>query len=463
VLVVKPNADLVADLPEEAEGRAASRPERGTLDEVDRTRKPVIAEPKFNVRLGAPALQILVPIRSPDGRLAAVLIGVLKLQNRNLLGDLAASRIGKSGVFIVLTKGQPPRFVSNPDPLMILQPPPPNSATATKRALQGFDGSVEAISSKGIPTLYSYKSLTTVRWLLIAVAPLEEAFAPLRDSDRLMWLITSLVCLLVVPVVWFFAWWLLSPLSALRDEIVKLRGKNDATPLEAADRGDEIGDLARAFDLLLKERAAADAALRQMSEELQKNSDKISYMARHDPLTGLPNRILLRDRMEEAVARLRRGVPFAVLCLDLDRFKRVNDSLGHGAGDLLLQRVAGRLNACVREVDTIARLGGDEFAIILADAASPEHAQHLSTRLIKTVSESYNIDGHTVVVGVSIGVAMAPGDGYTADILLARADLALYAAKAAGRGTNCFFAAALGPDTQTLRQLSLAPKIRTPP
>jgi diguanylate cyclase (GGDEF)-like protein len=462
VQVFKPNGEVVADLPERADGRATSRPERAALDELEHTLEPVIAEPAFSARLGEPALQILVPILD-QGRLGAILIGVLKLQNRSLLGDLATSRIGKSGVFLVLSKGETPRYVSHPDPKMILQPRPVNGTAATARALEGFEGNAVAVNSRGIPTLYSYKSLTQVRWLLLAVAPLQEAFAPLRDSDRLLWLITVLVCLLVVPVVWFFAWWLLSPLSALRDEIEKLRGKNAGGTLKAAGRGDEIGDLARAFDSLLSERATAGAALRQLTEELQRNSEKISYMARHDPLTGLPNRTLWKERMEEALARQRRGVPFAVLCLDLDRFKRVNDGFGHGAGDRLLQRVAERMNACVREVDTVARMGGDEFAIILADAASPERAQQVSTRLIETISERFTIDGNEVGVGVSIGVAMAPGDGDTADVLLARADLALYAAKAAGRGTNCFFASALGPDLKAARQLVREQQLCTPP
>jgi diguanylate cyclase (GGDEF)-like protein len=345
---------------------------------------------------------------------------------------------------------------------MILMPRPLNGPASTERALEGFDGSVAAVSSKGTPTLFSYKSLSNLPWLLIAVAPLQEAFAPLREADHLLWLITVLICLLVVPVVWFFAWWLLTPLSALRDEIERLRGKNDGGTLKAADRGDEIGDLARAFDALLKERATADAALRLLSEELQRNSAKISYMARHDPLTGLPNRTLLKERMEEAMARQRRGVPFAVLCLDLDRFKRVNDGLGHGAGDRLLQRVAARMNACVREVDTVARLGGDEFAIILADAATPERAQQVSTRLIETIGEDFNIDGHNVTIGISIGVAMAPGDGDTGEILLERADLALYAAKAAGRGTSFFFAAALGADMNAARLLGREQLVRAP-
>ncbi len=446
VLVLTPNGDVVADLPDAVDRPAPSPPVRADLEKVKTTLKAVISEPAVNPRHGEPTLQILVPILDKERHLAAVLIGVLRLQNRNLLGDLASSRIGKSGFIVVLTKEQTPRYVIHPDRKMILQPRPANAAASTLSAVQGFEGSAEDVASSGTPTLYSYKSLKTVAWLLVAVAPLEEAFAPIKDAERRLWLIALLVCLLVVPLVWLLAWLMLSPLSALRDEIEKLRGKNSGYRPVAADRGDEIGDLARTFNSLMQERATAEAELRQLTAELQRNSEKITYMARHDTLTGLANRTLFKDRMEEALVRLRRGVPFVVLCLDLDQFKVVNDSLGHGAGDQLLRQVAERINACVREVDTVARLGGDEFAIILADTSSRERAQQISTRLVETISKSYDIDAHTVIIGISVGIAIAPGDGSSAELLLARADLALYAAKAAGRGTHRFFETALDAD-----------------
>ena len=182
---------------------------------------------------------------------------------------------------------------------------------------------------------------------------------------------------------------------------------------------------------------------------------RIAFMARHDVLTGLPNRAMFGERIEEAVAHLGRGSPFAVLCLDLDRFKEVNDTLGHPVGDALLRAVADRLRACVREVDTIARLGGDEFAIIISEAEQPQDAAVLARRIIEVVSAPYDLDGNRASVGVSIGICFAPGDGTTCDKLLKNADVALYRAKADGRGTWRFFEAAMDVSLQARRALEL--------
>ncbi|KQO64073.1 MULTISPECIES: EAL domain-containing protein [unclassified Methylobacterium] len=182
---------------------------------------------------------------------------------------------------------------------------------------------------------------------------------------------------------------------------------------------------------------------------------RIAFMARHDVLTGLPNRAMFGERIEEAVAHLGRGSPFAVLCLDLDRFKEVNDTLGHPVGDALLRAVADRLRACVREVDTVARLGGDEFAIILSQAEQPRDAAVLARRIVEVVSAPYDLDGHRASVGVSIGICFAPGDGTTCDKLLKNADVALYRAKADGRGTWRFFEAEMDVSLQARRALEL--------
>jgi diguanylate cyclase (GGDEF)-like protein/PAS domain S-box-containing protein len=182
---------------------------------------------------------------------------------------------------------------------------------------------------------------------------------------------------------------------------------------------------------------------------------RIAFMARHDVLTGLPNRAMFGERIEEAVAHLGRGSPFAVLCLDLDRFKEVNDTLGHPVGDALLRAVADRLRACTREVDTVARLGGDEFAIILAGAEQPQDAAVLARRIVEVVSAPYDLDGHRASVGVSIGICFAPGDGTTCDKLLKNADVALYRAKADGRGTWRFFEVEMDVSLQARRALEI--------
>ncbi|MEY9755933.1 EAL domain-containing protein [Bradyrhizobium yuanmingense] len=174
--------------------------------------------------------------------------------------------------------------------------------------------------------------------------------------------------------------------------------------------------------------------------EQRRSEAKITYMAEHDALTELPNRVLLKARLEPALADTRGGnLHLAVLLLDLDRFKEVNDTLGHPAGDLLLRSVAARLLDCIRETTFVARLGGDEFAIVdyvtnpVADAAS------LAETIHGALSEPFDLGDHQVVIGTSIGIALAPRDGADSDTILRSADLALYSAKSGGRGAFRFF------------------------
>ena len=185
--------------------------------------------------------------------------------------------------------------------------------------------------------------------------------------------------------------------------------------------------------------------------EAVRAEEQIKYMAGHDPLTGLPNRTLLREKIDRELAIS--GKTTALLCLDLDRFKEVNDTLGHAVGDVLLKAVADRLTACLRDGDRIARLGGDEFVIFQAGIESRDNASALAQRIIDVIDEAFIIDGKAVRIGVSIGIATAPNDGEIADALLRHADTALYKAKANGRGTFCFFETEMDADRQERRQL----------
>jgi diguanylate cyclase (GGDEF)-like protein len=167
--------------------------------------------------------------------------------------------------------------------------------------------------------------------------------------------------------------------------------------------------------------------------------EKVVFMARHDALTQLPNRTLFLERMQQALMGLEQGCTFAVLCLDLDRFKEVNDTLGHAMGDILLRTVSERLQSCVRAADTVSRVGGDEFTIIQVAPQSTDEIEALARRIIEVTSEPYDLEGRRATIGVSIGISVARTDGMTADALLRNADMALYRAKEHGRGTWRFF------------------------
>jgi diguanylate cyclase (GGDEF)-like protein len=182
------------------------------------------------------------------------------------------------------------------------------------------------------------------------------------------------------------------------------------------------------------------------------------HLARHDVLTGLPNRALLRERLDWAFAQSGKTNPLSVLCIDLDHFKAVNDTLGHPVGDHLLRAVAERLTACVREADTVARLGGDEFVVLLPGTRGRGQTRNLARRLIEAVGAPFEIQGHHITIGASIGVAIAPNDGDHAEALLANADLALYRAKAQGRASACFFEP--GMDARAEARLKLEQDLR---
>ena len=189
--------------------------------------------------------------------------------------------------------------------------------------------------------------------------------------------------------------------------------------------------------------------------ERQATESRLAYLARHDGLTGLPNRLLFTEYLSGSLARARRGDGVALLCLDLDRFKSVNDTLGHAAGDGLLQAVAQRLRDCTRETDLVARLGGDEFVIVQEKAIQPLDVSALGRRLVDVLGAPFDIDGQPVTIGVSIGIAVSMDGLESGDALLKRADLAMYRAKADGRGTFRFFEAEMDAAAQSRRPLEL--------
>ncbi len=185
-------------------------------------------------------------------------------------------------------------------------------------------------------------------------------------------------------------------------------------------RGGHYAGVANGHDLL-------DELTRRKQEDLY-------FLAHYDSLTQIPNRMLFTDRLAQACRDARRGGgQLAIMFIDVDRFKQVNDSLGHGVGDLLLQGVARRLRACVRECDTLARLGGDEFAILMDDLQSPDDTAILASRLVETVGKPFTILEHVIQVSLSIGIAVFPQDDGDVDVLLSKADAAMYEVKTHGR------------------------------
>ncbi len=214
------------------------------------------------------------------------------------------------------------------------------------------------------------------------------------------------------------------------DTVVHRHRRSDGTPIEVT-----LFERTMTFEgRPVRLGAAVDVT------ESRRNAARIDHMAHHDALTGLPNRVLFGRRLAEAVERYKRGRgDFFLLCLDLDKFKIVNDTLGHPIGDALLREAAARLLHCLREEDCVARLGGDEFAVLVARPGSPDLIHTLAGRIIGEMSRCFTIAGHDCHIGTSIGAACMGQDGDDPQILLRNADLALYRAKAQGGNSFCCF------------------------
>ncbi len=207
------------------------------------------------------------------------------------------------------------------------------------------------------------------------------------------------------------------------------------------------GDTFLVWQVVTAIRASLATPLRQVSvfsdiTERWRNDERLRHLAFHDPLTDLPNRSLLLERLNQLISQAEReDRKVAVLFLDLDRFKAINDSLGHDVGDQLLKAVARAMQGLVRHADTVARLGGDEFVIVLDNPVSHDEVAVVASRIIRAIGEPRTFDGQRVEVGASMGIAMHPDDGRTAETLITNADAALYAAKGGGRNTYRFFGA----------------------
>ena len=249
-------------------------------------------------------------------------------------------------------------------------------------------------------------------------------------------------------------------LSALKSRIV-----DEGLPLETVPQRMLMGEFIE-FTLKMKDGRVKSAAYQPLQQggwieiyrditEQERANERIQYLASHDSLTGLSNRAVFNEVIEQHIPNLDSEKTLAVLCLDLDHFKSVNDTLGHPVGDQLLRRVAERLRTIIRHGDTIARLGGDEFAIIQVGQVQPRAAQKLARRIVEAINGDYEINGQQIVIGVSVGVAIAPVKGATADTLMRNADIALYRAKAEGRGAFRLFKAGMEQAIQARRQLEL--------
>lgn len=264
------------------------------------------------------------------------------------------------------------------------------------------------------------------RFILGLAQPLA---AVLDQADKLGTVILQLVtglCVACVLLAALVARAVTRPINSMSAAVQRFAYEHQAATL-ASDRQDEIGVLARSFNQMQDE-------IRQQLTALQNSREELEHLARHDPLTGLPNRRAFQERLDHALARAQRsGERFALLFIDVDNFKNINDRWGHEGGDAVLKIVAMRLDSTTRKADAVARMGGDEFVVLLDNPSHREDITNIAEKLLESVRSPILHGGHELQVGFSIGISQYPDDGSTVAELMARADHAMYDAKAAGR------------------------------
>jgi signal transduction histidine kinase/CheY-like chemotaxis protein/HPt (histidine-containing phosphotransfer) domain-containing protein len=290
VMIILPDGQLLEDFPEIPNRAALGESERADFVRLAGSLKPLIGRPYFDATHQEPALQIMAPILDKSGQFHGAVIAVLRLQNRSLFGKLSSARNASTGSILFVTKESTPRFLLNPDRTKILKACPPDALPALRRAMSGFEGSAEDAIGPGERDLISYRSMKNAPWVVVSVVPLAEAFEPIHSAANRLWLVSLAVFLVVAPIVWAAAWLTLNPLSVLRDDINELRRDDAHHTAVSENRRDEIGELARTFVLLLKERAAAADSQKAAEQHLREAAEAVSR-AKSDFLSTMSHEV----------------------------------------------------------------------------------------------------------------------------------------------------------------------------
>ncbi|MDH5469616.1 MAG: EAL domain-containing protein [Gammaproteobacteria bacterium] len=358
----------------------------------------------------------------------------------------------------------------------------------------GFNGELPAPGSNKQDVKFSDKYTEVFRPIVYKNDPIGIVYLRSDMSavhDRLSWFLWIVVITLVTSLVFAFA--LSTQLQRIiTDPLLRLSAiarristeKNFDLRVSGHGR-DELGNLIGDFNTMLNEIQTRDRQLKEHQAELEERvairtqeleianielasskeqaeavAKRMEYHAHHDALTGLPNRILLNDRIHKGLAHARRQQSMlALLFLDLDRFKIINDSLGHAVGDQLLRVISRRLKSCLREGDTIARLGGDEFMVLLPDIKSASDAGKIGNKIIKSLTDSISCNGHELHITTSVGISVYPFDGADADTLVKHADISMYRAKDIGRNRMVYYTAEMNAGSR--KKLALETSLRS--
>jgi diguanylate cyclase (GGDEF)-like protein len=381
----------------------------------------LISEPFKSKLSGKPVVLVTQPVFDPAGRLLYVLSGGIDLEKPRFFGQFEALKPGTSGyLFMLAADGA---VIHHPDQRRLLRRVTEEAGGAvpsTLAALNGFEGWTRGLTKSKVEALITYKRLRTTSWIVGAVFPVDEALAALIEMRKGALFASAAVAALAGLLGWMVILRLLRPLEMLQRHVNDITAGSADISVFAVQREDEFGYLSRAFHTLSQQRAVAEANL--------------LTLVRTDPLTGIGNRRLVDEVLGAAIARAARsGRMLALAYLDIDRFKAINDTHGHGVGDQVLIEFAQRLVAAVRSTDTVARLAGDEFVVIFENLASEAEASVLGQKILDAMRVPFMSANAALTITASVGIALDALGGMTPEVLLGRADEALYIAKSGGR------------------------------
>lgn len=380
-----------------------------------------VGRPLPSTRLGA-LLPFASPVRDAQHRVVAVLVAYCAFNTPGFFDMLRQTRMGEQGGFLLVSPRDHLIIAASQQELALKATPRAGGNLLFDRAMAGFRGAGINVSANGDEEVAAMASVPSSGWFVVARLPGSEAFATMARVRNFSIKYAALVVVLFSLLASGLLYLVLRPLfRSARVADLMTQGVLPLKPLPIV-RQDELGHLLAAFNRLL-------GKLNQQQAELER-------MAHHDTLTGLPNRSLLADRLQQGLSLARRrGTRLGLLFMDLNGFKQINDTLGHDAGDETLRQVALRLSAIVREPDTLARIGGDEFVLLLNDLEGDgeEAACIVAARCIEVLRQPVSLPVGDCQVGVSIGIALGHG-GHSADDFLLAADKAMYQAKRSAQG-----------------------------
>ncbi len=441
LLVVRPDGDgLLAEYPTVAGRSELVFSEVGWFQSALQADTPVMGRPQRGRASGEPILIMAAPVRNAARQVVAVLAGVVALNTPGFLDRLQETQLGVSGGFLLVSPADK-LFVGASDPAMVLKPTPPVGVNLLHdRAMAGYRGTGITINAKGIEELSAMVTVPSTGWFVVARMPTAEVFHPINAMLGFYLKNTLLIVAGMIAIMLLLLPRTLRPLTDAAHAMREMAdGKRQLAPLPIR-RQDEVGSLVLGFNYLVER-------LRDKEMALKESEARMAFMAHHDALTGLCNRAMLEDRLQQAMARAQRdGGHFALLFCDLDDFKPINDEYGHEAGDAILRQVAARLQDGRRSTDTVARLGGDEFVILLTDLNDTRNAAvGVAQQLLAAIGIPFNIAGTIFELSASIGIALYCGGGISTSQLMSQADIAMYQAKRAGKNEFFVFDETLEP------------------